>query len=390
MDHQDALTGILNRQGIVACLDTFFVQAVQGQEELSLIMFDIDFFKAFNDTHGHRAGDALIQRAANTLRDVFVDGCSVGRYGGEEFLVVVPGLASDRVLELAEEARKRFADCSEPLAVDTDTLVYSATLSGGMASYPTDAREIADLTRKTEQALYLAKQTGRDRICPYEDKDGLTGLFNHHAIVQKLDEAVERATQKGGSVSIISFDLNHFKQFNDKHGHRFGDELLKRIANIFYENFMEGNFVGRYGGDEFLVVLPGARTDTAFILAEEVRRLIADQPMDVSLGDSTVDSHMTVSAGVATYPTDARERVDLIRKANEALYRAKQMGRNSTCLSTSSQMITKTSHFTQTQLERLAQLAKSLGKSEAFLLREALDELMRKYDESFRAPNGTE
>ena len=89
-----------------------------------------------------------------------------------------------------------------------------------------------------------------------------------------------------------------------------------------------------------------------------------------------------ISGGIATYPTDAVERVDLLRKADEALYRAKNLGRNRICLPTSSQMVTKTSHFTQTQLERLARLAKTLDKSEAFLLREALDNLLRRYDES--------
>ncbi|MBE0697828.1 MAG: GGDEF domain-containing protein, partial [Anaerolineaceae bacterium] len=88
-----------------------------------------------------------------------------------------------------------------------------------------------------------------------------------------------------------------------------------------------------------------------------------------------------ISGGIATFPGDAAERVDLLRKADEALYRSKRIGRNRISLPASSQMVTKTSHYSQIQLERLSELARNLDKSEAFLLREALDELLRKYIE---------
>ncbi|MBI1923425.1 GGDEF domain-containing protein [Candidatus Poribacteria bacterium] len=136
----------------------------------------------------------------------------------------------------------------------------------------------------------------------------------------------------------------------------------------------------------FLVVLPSSSAETAFVLAEEVRKLIADTEMEILVGEQTVRCQVSVSGGIAAYPTDARERVDLYRKADEALYRAKRTGRNRICLPTDSQMVTKTSHYTQTQLERLTELAKTLGKSEAFLLREGVDDLLRKYDDSLRAP----
>jgi diguanylate cyclase (GGDEF)-like protein len=199
--------------------------------------------------------------------------------------------------------------------------------------------------------------------------------------------SIASASQNRESVSLISFDLNHFKELNDTHGHLFGDQLLKRVANILGENFKAGNFAGRYGGDEFLIVLPNSRAETAFVLAEEVRKLIEDTEMEISVGEQTVTCKVSVSGGVAAYPTDARDQVDVLRKADEALYRAKRTGRNRICLPTDSQMVTKTSHYTQTQLERLAELAKTLGKSEAFLLREAVDDLLRKYDDSLKAPN---
>lgn len=133
-----------------------------------------------------------------------------------------------------------------------------------------------------------------------------------------------------------------------------------------------------------MVILPGQRADSAFILAEEVRRLVEDSQVTVRLGSAGGETRsytvrMRISGGIASFPSDATERVDLLRKADEALYRAKQTGRNRICLPTSAQMVTKTSYYTQTQLERLATLARQLDKTEAFLLREALDDLLNKY-----------
>jgi predicted signal transduction protein with EAL and GGDEF domain len=132
--------------------------------------------------------------------------------------------------------------------------------------------------------------------------------------------------------------------------------------------------------------MPGKRADSAFILSEEVRKVIEDSEITLSIGETTRRVHFKISGGVASYPADSSEPAELVRKADEALYRAKQTGRNRICLPASGQMVTKTSHYTQTQLERLSAAARRLDRSEAFLLREALDDLLRKYTEEPR-PN---
>ena len=380
------MTGIYNRSGIESKLDEIFAQGAQNKDYLSLVFFDIDFFKVFNDTYGHSAGDELLVGIAGILDETFGDDNFVGRYGGEEFVAIVPNSPPTETFDLAEEARRIVENQEFTVTTKEGEEKVKVTISGGSASYPSDARDLDDLIRKADQGLHRAKETGRNRICLYNEKDGLTGLFNRYTILLKLDEAIESASQNRDSVSLIFFDLNHFKEINDI-GHLFGDQVLKRVANILHENFKDENFVGRYGGDEFIVVLPNSRAETAFVLAEEVRRLIADTELVLSDGEQTVRCQASVSGGVAAYPADARERVDLLRKADEALYRAKQSGRNRICLPTDSQMVTKTSHYTQTQLERLAELAKALGKTEAFFLREGLDDLLRKYDDSVKAPN---
>jgi predicted signal transduction protein with EAL and GGDEF domain len=139
-------------------------------------------------------------------------------------------------------------------------------------------------------------------------------------------------------------------------------------------------FVGRYAGDEFVILLPEARAETAFVLAEEVRRAIQDTPVEVRVGEQKTSLTVHVSGGVAEYPTDGGDWESLFRRSDEAMFRAKRQGRNRICLPVSSQMVTKTSHYTQTQLEKLADLAKKTGKTEAHLLREGLDDLLRKYE----------
>ena len=211
--------------------------------------------------------------------------------------------------------------------------------------------------------------------------DGLTGVPNYRAFMKQLDAAVEEAARKNESLSLTTFDVDYFKRLNDNYGHVAGDEALKKLANIYRDNFTGDNFVARIGGEEFAVIMPHTRAETAFVLAEEVRKLIAET--EFTLGE-TEKVNITVSGGVAAYPNDAKESGVLLRKADEAMYRAKNTGRNRICLPTDEQMVTKTSHFTGTQLERLSELARKLGKSEAFLLREGLDDLFHKYDDSLR------
>lgn len=228
--------------------------------------------------------------------------------------------------------------------------------------------------------------------------DALTGLWNNLASQQALESALADARRYGGAVSIFLLDIDHFKEINDEHGREAGDAVLKRLAHILEANFagkagrIKGpetpledvramGVVGRVAGDEFLVIMPGQPADSAFILADEVRRLIEDSDVPVTKDGRETTIRFHISGGIATSPTDAAQPVDLMRKADEALYRSKQIGRNRISLPTPAQMITKTSYYTQIQLERLAAQARKLDKTEAFLLREALDELLRKYEE---------
>jgi diguanylate cyclase len=389
MKDTDELTGLLGRSALLESLDQLLGKAAESQASLSLLFTDVDHFKLFNDTYGHVAGDDFLKAVSEIIVKAFGPDSLIGRYGGDEFLAAVPNRSINSVYEAADIMRQAIDRKGINVTVNGQPVRSTCTLSIGLATCPADGCELNDLVEKAKQALYRAKESGGNSICFFEEKDGLTGLYNHFGILRKLDDVCVHAQKNNQSVSIVLLDIDHFDEFNKSYGHRSGDDLLKRVANILTANFKENSFLGRYGGDEYLIVLADCRADSAFVLVEEVRKLVEDAEITLSTGMQTHRVNFHVSGGIATFPTDAVDRVDLLRKADEALYRAKNLGRNRICLPTSSQMVTKTSHFTQTQLERLARLAKTLDKSEAFLLREALDNLLRRYDESpqFEAVN---
>lgn len=213
--------------------------------------------------------------------------------------------------------------------------------------------------------------------------DGLTGLvasaYFRHLLREELMPAAFASNE---SLALMLIDTDNFLQLNAKHGHAVGDEVLKRIAETLKE-VMPGNALPcRYGGDEFAVALPDTRLDDAFTLAEELRRRLAALTFEQAPGAT-----LTCSIGLAAFPTHATNDVELVREADQALYMAKVTGRNKVALPLSdSRMITKTSYYTATQLERLAQLAKTVKRNEATLLREALDDLLKKYKDRLEAP----
>ncbi len=156
--------------------------------------------------------------------------------------------------------------------------------------------------------------------------DGLTGLFNHRHIHALLNEEFERADRTGERLTVAMFDLDRFKGVNDTHGHQAGDRVLEQLADILRESAREIDRIGRYGGEEFMVLLPDTSIDDAEVFVERVRREVARRPFGIGTDEPL---HMTISVGVATYP---HERINspetLVRVADEALYAAKAAGRD--------------------------------------------------------------
>jgi len=212
--------------------------------------------------------------------------------------------------------------------------------------------------------------------------DSLTGLVSSSYFRHLLrDELVPHSQTSGDPLAIGLFDIDDFLQVNSVHGHRRGDETLLLIAAVVRDSLPEQAVLARYGGDEFAMALPDTRLDDAFTVAEEFRRRAADR-----LGEEFADMQLTCSIGLAAFPGNGGNDVELLRAADQALYVAKSTGRNKVSLPLAdSRMITKTSHYTATQLERLSNLARAVKRNEASILREALDDVLKKHNDQLDA-----
>jgi diguanylate cyclase (GGDEF)-like protein len=154
--------------------------------------------------------------------------------------------------------------------------------------------------------------------------DGLTGLYLRRFMIHVFPQEISRQLRKGGALSFLMIDLDHFKDYNDNYGHTAGDIVLRAIGRVLNEMFNEpGNLICRYGGEEFAVLLPDCPKDKAMARAEEFRRKVEQQTI-VLRRERT---QMTVSVGVASL-AEAQTRDELIHKADTALYQAKKKGRN--------------------------------------------------------------
>jgi len=154
--------------------------------------------------------------------------------------------------------------------------------------------------------------------------DGLTGLVNHRFMIQRLNEEGIRADRYHHEFSVLMADVDHFKQYNDDFGHPAGDEVLKRVADIVRASVRPGDTAARYGGEEFAIVMPETPAAEAFEIAEHVRARVASE--------SFAGRKVTLSIGVAEFPSDADLPHAVMAAADKALYEAKRDGRNRTVL----------------------------------------------------------
>ncbi len=156
--------------------------------------------------------------------------------------------------------------------------------------------------------------------------DGLTGIFNKAALLVKLSEAVFDARNKGEKVSIFLFDIDHFKNYNDQNGHLVGDRLLRLLSKLVKDSVRSDDYFGRFGGEEFVLVMSGRSGSQAMSAADVIRHRIEEYPFEGE--DSQPEGRLTISGGVACFPDDADDSVELLRTADVALYEAKNGGRN--------------------------------------------------------------
>ena len=154
--------------------------------------------------------------------------------------------------------------------------------------------------------------------------DRLTGLYNYGTFVDYLHNEVTKTDRYGGELALLMLDLDHFKQFNDRHGHEAGNDLLRRIGGAVGSLVRDADVAARYGGEEFAVLIRGDESQ-GYELAERLRRAVETVTVDVRSGEQVCT---TISAGIATYPAGAADEAGLIEAADAALYESKRRGRN--------------------------------------------------------------
>jgi two-component system, cell cycle response regulator len=203
------------------------------------------------------------------------------------------------------------------------------------------ARAAAMLRIKT---LQDELREAKDQLEKLSVEDGLTSLFNHRHFQEELRREFGRARRYNDPLSLIMIDLDHFKEVNDRHGHPFGDKVLREVAQLVKASLRDTDLCARYGGEEFSVILPKTMMAGALAVAERIHRELNQKAFAVdaaqvlpggasSAAGKGAGERVTASFGIASYPSkDVTSAELLVRYADEALYRAKREGRNAICV----------------------------------------------------------
>jgi diguanylate cyclase (GGDEF)-like protein len=234
--------------------------------------------------------------------------------------LVLPGMSGFELLE-----RKAI----DPALMDVGVIIISS-LEGDRERLAGLRLGAFDFLPKPFQPMELSARVRnyveRDRITQalalQARTDSLTGLYTRRAFEQAYDEALRQARRYGVPMSVVAVDIDHFKEVNDDHGHAAGDEVLRRVSELLRATVREADIVARFGGEEFVVVLPHTDCAGAAVLAEKLRASVEAERVEA------IGRNCTVSLGVVSWDPGAGEAGDLLARADVLLYEAKASGRN--------------------------------------------------------------
>ena len=349
---RDELTGIHNRRFLLDLVEKEKERADRNGSEFCLCLFDIDFFKRINDTYGHAAGDTVLRAFARTVQDQLRALDAFGRYGGEEFLLMLPETPAASAIALAERVR----GAVEGLRCTDGERTITLTASAGVAEYRL-GEKVAQTIVRADQALYLAKSGGRNRVLCHGDdapaevarslaepvtdarapldgadgfqrsdarRDQLTGLLNRRLLRDRLRHAMDRADRNRRLVALLLLNINKFKEVNDALGYEAGDALLHQAGGAIRRCLRDCDTVARWGGDEFVALLEdlGSQADAL---------LVADKILDRFTAPLAVggrDCYVTLAVGIALYPAPDCDVDALLKRADIAMRSAKGWGQN--------------------------------------------------------------
>jgi diguanylate cyclase (GGDEF)-like protein len=190
------------------------------------------------------------------------------------------------------------------------------------------------LARQNQELDHLNKEFREMAI-----RDGLTGLFNHRYAKERLDDEFDRAMRFGRDLTVLFMDLDHFKFFNDTHGHQAGDEILQILAGLMTDAIRESDTLARWGGEEFIVIAPETGEEEGCLIAERIRTAVANHSFPNA--EQQPLGMVTLSIGVASRSEGMDGPDKLVRRADDAVYSAKDLGRNKTIFCSGADQMTE-------------------------------------------------
>ncbi|XEQ92898.1 hypothetical protein SCACP_17490 [Sporomusa carbonis] len=242
-------------------------------------------------------------------------------------LVYVPDVSADeRYIPGTTDA---FSEVAIPLIVNDQVIgVLDVETSEDRVLKAYDLDLLRSLASQIAMTIDHANHV--TQACIQASTDGLTNLYNYRHFQTILAQEFKRAHRYKRPLALLMIDIDYFKHYNDINGHRYGDDALKAVADLVRQYCRDTDFVFRYGGEEFVVLLPETTIAEAHIIAERIRKAIAEYPFQNS--NNQPGGALTVSIGIAGYPDDANSETELIDAADAALYSAKRSTRNRSCL----------------------------------------------------------
>jgi diguanylate cyclase (GGDEF)-like protein len=350
---RDELTGCHNRRHLLRLIENEKDRTERNGSLFCLCLLDIDFFKRINDTYGHSAGDTVLRQFALHVQQKIRASDAFGRYGGEEFLLMLPETMLEDAVVLAEQVRIGIEQLHFPDICDTLVL----TVSIGVAQFRI-GESIGQTVARADEALYQAKSSGRNRIICYGQQpelapaapatpgpgephalpsglaallvieaaqsDPLTGVFNRRMLRDRLAHAMERAVRHDRMVALMLLNVNKFKEVNDALGYEAGDAILIQTAASVRECLRESDTIARWSGDEFIVILEDmARESDAQQVADKILNRFA-----TPIGPDGRECIVTLSVGIAMSLGVNCDIDALLKRADIAMMRAKSWGEN--------------------------------------------------------------
>jgi len=339
----DELTGLANRQLLFERLHGFAAAGRTG----AVMLLDMDRFKQVNDVHGHQVGDVVLRAVADRLVQIAPDTAVVSRIGGDEFVLVLPGVEVSETVELVQKMRDAVA---EPIEVDGVAITTSVTV--GVAVLGADVQ--ASL-RAADADMYIAKgrrgETARDidlrtwreraialvqeneslkqrnvRLLEESRTDEGTRLPNRRQLLEDLDALDARSRRSRRPLAVVFMDLDRFGLLNKHLGDHGGDAALLEVAVVLASAQREGEQVYRKGGEELVVLLPDTDVGGGAVAAERFR--LAVECARIPHGGHEESPFLTVSVGVAQGPVAGRSGRHVLAVAGLCMLNAKRNGRN--------------------------------------------------------------